>query len=40
MVQNGDSGGTSHVLFLFLFAAGLQLPFGSNRSTDPEQGFK
>lgn len=26
--------------FLFLFAAGLQLPFGSNRSTDPEPGFK
>lgn len=33
-----DSGVTCS--FLFLFAAGLQLPYGSNQSTDPEQGFK
>lgn len=26
--------------FLFLLAAGLQLPYGSNQSTDPEPGFK
>ena len=30
----------SCVFSLSFFAAGLQLPYGSNQSTDPEQGFK
>lgn len=34
------SGSGVMSLSLFLFAAGPQLPYGSNQSTDPEHGFK
>lgn len=40
LTMDGPNGSGVTCCSLFPSAAGLQLPYGSNQSTDPEQGFK